>query len=83
MIEVGRGLWSGRDGAPAGIGLALAGLLDSPGGRVLEAPNLDLDETLIGPPVAAALDAPVRLVNDVNAAAWAEACEAEQSCSRP
>lgn len=59
--------------APHAAGLAIAGFTDTGRGLVHQAPNLGLHEALIGPPLADALGLPVRLVNDVNAAAVAEA----------
>jgi glucokinase len=59
--------------APRAAGLAMAGFTDTLRGLVHQAPNLGLHEALIGPPLTAALGLPVRLVNDVNAAAVAEA----------
>jgi glucokinase len=59
--------------APRVAGLAIAGFTDTARGLIHQAPNLGLQEALVGPPLSAALGVPVRLVNDVNAAAVAEA----------
>ena len=58
---------------PTAIGLAMAGYTDTRTGRVYDSPSLGLSDTLVGPPLTDALGLPVRLVNDVNAAAYAEA----------
>lgn len=60
-------------GAPAALGLAVAGLCD-PAGRIRQAPNLPAFEgaslaTLLG---EAGVDAPVAVENDVNAALYGE-----------
>ena len=59
--------------APAAIGVAMAGYTDTRRGLVYDSPSLGLHAALIGPPLSAATGLPVRLVNDVNAAAVAEA----------
>jgi predicted NBD/HSP70 family sugar kinase len=58
---------------PRAVGLAIAGFTDTARGLIHQAPNLGLHEALVGPPLREALGLPVRLVNDVNAAAVAEA----------
>jgi len=59
--------------APERVGVAIAGFLDLRRGRVLRAPGLELVDVALGEPLAARLGVPVRLVNDVNAAALGEA----------
>lgn len=59
--------------APKAIGLAIAGCSDTASGRVYDSAALSLHDTPIGPLLSDALGLPVRLVNDVNAAAFAEA----------
>jgi glucokinase len=60
-------------GAAPVAGLAIAGFTDTESGLIHLAPNLGLREAPVGPALRAALGMPVRLVNDVNAAAVAEA----------
>jgi glucokinase len=52
------------------IGVGFAGMLR--GGVVVNAPNLGWREVDFGTPLAAAVGRPVRLVNDLAAAAWGE-----------
>lgn len=59
--------------APCAAGLAIAGFTDTRRGRIHLAPNLGLRDADVGPALRDALGLPVRLVNDVNAAAVAEA----------
>jgi glucokinase len=59
--------------APRIAGLAIAGFTDTDRGVIHLAPNLGLRDADVGPRLHAALGLPVRLVNDVNAAAVAEA----------
>jgi len=59
--------------APRAAGLAIAGFTDTERGLIHQAPNLGLRDALVGPALRDALGMPVRLVNDVNAAAVAEA----------
>lgn len=63
-------------GAPAltGIGVAAAGQIDPRTGAVVYAPNLDVHDWPLGERLAAAFDVPVRVENDVRAAAWGEHC---------
>jgi glucokinase len=58
---------------PAALGIAIAGYTDTERGLVYVSPSLGLRDALLGPPLQDALGLPVRLVNDVNAAAWGEA----------
>jgi len=58
---------------PRAAGLAIAGFTDTRAGLIHVAPNLGLRDAPVGPRLGAALGLPVRLVNDVNAAAVAEA----------
>jgi len=59
--------------APRIAGLAIAGFTDTALGLIHLAPNLGLREARVGPGLQAALGLPVRLANDVNSAAMAEA----------
>jgi glucokinase len=59
--------------APRIAGLAIAGFTDTDRGLIHLAPNLGLRDADVGPRLHAALGLPVRLVNDVNAAAVGEA----------
>jgi len=60
-------------GSPRVAGLAIAGFTDTARGLIHLAPNLGLRAAPVGPALQKALGIPVRLVNDVNAAAVAEA----------
>jgi len=76
LAEEGRAqLAAARAGgeAPRIAGLAIAGFTDTERGLIHLAPNLGLRDADVGPRLRAALGLPVRLVNDVNAAAVAEA----------
>lgn len=73
LARLGGRLASATTPRPVALGLAMAGLLDRRSGRCLVSPNaryLDLD---LVAPLEARLGLPVHLVNDVNAAARAEA----------
>jgi len=61
---------------PCAVGLAIAGLLDLQAGRLSVSPNLELAGVDLVEPLERALDLPVTLVNDVNAAALGEASAA-------
>jgi len=61
------------DRAPSAVGVAMAGYTDTARGLVHESPSLGLHRAEISAPLRAATGLPVRLVNDVNAAAVAEA----------
>jgi glucokinase len=61
---------------PCAAGLAIAGLLDLVSGSLLVSPNLELEHVELVAPLSQALDLPVALVNDVNAAALGEASSA-------
>lgn len=54
------------------IGLAVAGFVTYPAGRVAFAPNLDVDDREPGAKLARRFGLPVRVENDASAAAWAE-----------
>jgi len=54
------------------LGLGVAGQVLGTSGLVLNAPNLGWRDVPLGPMLAAALGAPVRVVNDLSAAAWGE-----------
>jgi glucokinase len=73
LVREGRAQLDAAPSRPLAVGLAMAGYTDTRTGRVYDSPSLGLDDTLVGPPLSEALGLPVRLVNDVNAAAWAEA----------
>ena len=75
LVEEGRAQLAAApaDARPAAVGLAMAGYTDTASGRVFESPSLRLHDAVVGPPLHDALGLPVRLVNDVNAAALAEA----------
>lgn len=73
LIAEGRAQLAAAPSRPRAVGLAMAGYTETATGRVFLSPSLGLSDTLVGPPLSAALGLPVRLVNDVNAAAVAEA----------
>ncbi len=54
------------------IGLAVAGFVDHPSGRVAFAPNLTFSNPAVGEDLAHEYGLPVVVENDANAAAWAE-----------
>ena len=54
------------------VGVGFAGMLR--GGVVVNAPNLGWRDVDFGTPLSAALGRPVKLVNDLSAAAWGEFC---------
>jgi glucokinase len=54
------------------IGIGAAGFIDAETGSVVFAPNLVYDDPAIGEAVRAAVDLPVTIDNDANAAAWGE-----------
>lgn len=58
---------------PERLGVAVAGFVDLRGGRVLRSPGLELVDAELAGPLRERLALPVRLVNDVNAAAFGEA----------
>jgi len=66
----------GQGEAPAALGIAMAGFTNVRRGIVHTAPSLGLHEFELVAPLRRAVGLPVRLVNDVNAAAWAEAAAA-------
>jgi len=57
---------------PAVAGAGVAAQLDGDSGRVLSAPNLGWRDVALGEMLGAALGLPVRVVNDLTAAAWGE-----------
>jgi glucokinase len=57
---------------PVAAGAGFAGQIEGESGRVLSAPNLGWRDVALGDLLAAALGVPVRVVNDLNAAAWGE-----------
>ncbi|MHC5212297.1 MAG: ROK family protein [Planctomycetota bacterium] len=73
LIREGRAQLDGASTPPDAVGLAMAGYTDTRTGRVYDSPSLGITDALVGPPLQEALGLPVRLVNDVNAAAVAEA----------
>jgi glucokinase len=66
------GVAAGRGLTPVGVGIGAAGLVDAGRTRVEFAPHLVLRGEPIGELVSAAVDLPVVIENDANAAAWAE-----------
>jgi glucokinase len=73
LIREGRAQLAAAPSPPLAVGLAMAGYTDTRTGRVHDSPSLGIRDALVGPPLQEALGLPVRLVNDVNAAAFAEA----------
>jgi glucokinase len=73
LVDEARAHTAGSGASPAAIGLALAGMVEPRAGQVRFAPSVGLIEVPLGLQLADALQCPVRLVNDVNAAAVAEA----------
>ena len=71
--EMARELAGSAGPEPRAVGLALAGLLDLPRGRLVLSPNLELSDLDVTGPLERRLALPVALVNDVNAAALGEA----------
>lgn len=57
---------------PVAAGAGFAGQIEGESGRVLSAPNLGWRDVALGQLLGAALGLPVRVVNDLNAAAWGE-----------
>jgi glucokinase len=70
--RVARAAIAAAGASPASAGAGVAAQLDGDTGRVLAAPNLGWAEVPLGDRLAAALGLPVRVVNDVTAAAWGE-----------
>jgi glucokinase len=63
------------ESAPAGvsaIGVAIAGFVEYPSGRIAFAPNLSFTNAELERTIAAGFDIPVAVENDANSAAWAE-----------
>ncbi len=56
----------------AGVGIAVAGMVDAEHRRVLRAPNLDWTDVPLADRLEAELGVPVAVLNDVNAIAWGE-----------
>jgi glucokinase len=54
------------------IGLAVAGFVEYPSGRILFAPNLSFSNPAVGEDISREYGLPVVVENDANAAAWAE-----------
>ncbi len=79
ILSESRAHLSEADERPVAIGIAMAGYTDTHTGMVYASPSLGLRDALVGPPLMEALGLPVRLVNDVNAAAWGEARHAGSS----
>lgn len=73
LLEQGRELLAAADGAPRAAALAIAGTVDRQAGSVGVSPSLGLHDVQLRAPLEAGLGLPVALVNDVNAAALAEA----------
>ena len=55
-----------------GVGIGVAGQIDSSSGTVRFAPNLKWTDVPLGPEVNKALNLPTAVINDVQAAAWGE-----------
>jgi len=77
LVEMAGQLGSECGPGPRAVGLALAGLLDLPRGRLALSPNLELTDVDVTGPLERRLNLPVALVNDVNAAALGEAWAAD------
>jgi glucokinase len=80
LVDAAAGLASAleRGGPePAAVGLAVAGLLDTRRGVCVVSPNLDLHEAPLAEPLARRLGRPLSLLNDLDAAALAEARAAD------
>jgi glucokinase len=73
LIREGRAQLDAATSPVLAVGLAMAGYTDTRTGRVYDSPSIGISDALVGPPLQEALGLPVRLVNDVNAAAYAEA----------
>jgi glucokinase len=72
VVEVVRALRSGHD--VEAVGVAAAGYVSADRTTMLFAPNLPWEDVPVRDVVAAAVDLPVDVENDANAAAWAEYC---------
>ncbi|MGQ0678698.1 MAG: ROK family protein [Actinomycetota bacterium] len=59
-------------GTVEAIGLAVAAWVEHPSGKLAFAPNLTVDDALMGRAIAEHFGMPVAVENDANAAAWAE-----------
>ncbi len=73
LVEEARHHAAAAGRPPLALGLAIAGFSDTRSGIVFMSPGLGLRDAELGGPLSRATGVPVRLVNDVNAAAWAEA----------
>lgn len=65
-------LQNDRPVSPSAVGVAAAAWVAYPSGQVIFAPNLVYDEPDLVGALSAAVDLPVVVENDANAAAWAE-----------
>lgn len=68
--ELVKGLLATHSGVSGSVGVGFAGMLRGP--VVVNSPNLGWREVDFGTPLSAAIGRPVRLVNDLAAAAWGE-----------
>ncbi len=72
IVAAVRDLREGASSLPAGVGVGVAGQVDSQRGRVLFAPNLGWRDEPLQPDLNQALGLPVVIVNDVRAATLGE-----------
>ncbi len=73
LVREARAQVEERGERPDAVGLAIAGYTDTRRGFIHCSPHMGVRGVSVGPPLHEALGVPVRLVNDVNAAAWSEA----------
>ncbi|HTE04992.1 MAG TPA: ROK family protein [Planctomycetota bacterium] len=73
IVAEAHALQADADRSPVALGIAIAGYTDTHRGLVYASPAVGLRDASLGAPLRDALGLPVRLVNDVNAAAWGEA----------
>ncbi|MGI6286023.1 ROK family protein [Neomoorella humiferrea] len=68
------GAEAGKGGGIKGVGMALPGVFDSDGGRVILSANLNWRNVPVGEILTRELNLPLFLENDARAAAWGEKC---------